>query len=103
MTANTKGNRKKQEIYSDKQLAAIRGEIPMDYPLFLSCLNRCLDVNDVETFSKLNAGYPEFMELNMADWRKANENGSALTPEEGEAMKERIFQRIRDLYGEDAI
>jgi hypothetical protein len=98
--------------FDEEALAALDKQIPMTQEIYDRCIDQCMEAgSDVDaTFFSLLKEYPDFM-VDYADRleKKINEEYPDLqgmpewTPEERAAMWQKLCERIREKYGEDAI
>ena len=94
---------------TEEQNLAIDRQIPMTQEIYDSILDRCTEIGSdaEELFFRMLSEYQEFM-CNYADeLLKEVENADIdlpePTPEEHEFLWQELCEKIRALYGEDAI
>ena len=93
--------------FTEEQNDAIDHQIPMTQELFDSIIDRCNELgSDIEPlFFRMLDEYPEFMDV-YAD-RIIEEVKDVELPEiseeEKELNKQKLYTKIREKYGEDAI
>ena len=93
--------------FDEEQTAAIDHQIPMTQELFDSIIDRCNEIgSDVEPlFLRMLDEYKDFMNV-YADKileEIEDEPTYTLSEEEWEIQREKLYARIREKYGEDAI
>lgn len=91
--------------FSDEEQLAIDRQQPMTQELFNSCIDKCMNFGIDELFYRLLEEYPEF----VTEYAKRIEEEiqdvelPERTPEQEAASWERLCEKIRELYGENAI
>ena len=92
---------------NETQLAAVDRQIAMSQELFDQIIDKCEEVgSDLDgLFFRMLREYPEFMVVRAEQIEKDIKDFEIPTfsEEEKEAQKQKLFERIRAEYGEDAI
>ena len=93
---------------NSREHAAIENVIPMTQDLFDSIVDKCIGAEFDGFICDFMLKYPEFLQIHAerieAELAKLPDPGCReLTPEETQAAWEKLCERIRAKFGEDAI
>lgn len=94
---------------TEEQNLAIDGQIPMTQEVYDSILDRCTEIgSDADSvFYRMLSEYPDFMccyaDEILKDVEDVDINLPEMTPEEHERSWQKLCEKIRARYGEDAI
>lgn len=91
--------------FSDEERSALEEEIPMSAELYISCIEKCLEVDDTLQYISIIEQFPEHQPVLDAYFEKKH-GLKPTTPEDAEAslkkFKERLFkERGIDLLSTD--
>lgn len=93
--------------FTEEQNDAIDGRILMTQEIYDTILDRCAEIGPEAgpLFYRMLDEYPNMMAVNAARIEKEVEGAGlpSLTPEAMDDMKQKLYDRIRAEYGEDAI
>lgn len=94
-------------VFSDEENDAIEHVVPMTQELYNSIMDKCMEIgSDVDLlFYRLLTEYQDFMSV-YADKMLAEIEDVELpeiSEEEKELNRQKLYARIREKYGEDAI
>lgn len=91
--------------FTHEELAAIDHQIPMTRELFDSCIDKCILLGVDKLFYDLLSEYPEFLEEYAKEIEEQIEDVELpeRTPEQEAESWNRLCERIRKEFGDDAI
>ena len=90
---------------TDEEFDALLGMRKVDYKMFKRLSEHLIEIGADASFFKLHDTYPEYAER----YKEEIENEIScvtfpkMTAEEEQRMKEKLYERIRELYGDDAV